>query len=92
MACKHARSFVGVVLCTGLLTGCLGDLAATRTLRIHQLQSTSDKQASFVVDTSQLPPGAVKRYVQKNGDTDPITDIDLDMSQVKIMIVPATRP
>ena len=73
-------------------SGCNGDVAATRTLRIHQLQSTGQTQRAFIVDTSQLPPGSVRRNEEKEGRWGPITDIQLDMSQVKIMIVPASQP
>jgi hypothetical protein len=87
--------FVKLVTLTTLtivLAGCIADPGTTRTIVIHQLRSDSDTQPNFVVDTSKLPPGAVLRCLDRTEKSGSTTDIELNSSQVKIIIVPVTQP
>ena len=76
-----------------LVGGCLGDRAADRTLTIHQLQSTATYQGQFQIDTSQLPPGAITRRIDKGGQGVPVTVLTIDQRYpIRIVLVPVKQP
>jgi hypothetical protein len=69
--------------------GCFGDRAADRTLTIYQLQSTETYVGQFQIDTSQLPPGAVKTRIDSAGQGGPLTSLTIDQRYpVRVVLVP----
>jgi hypothetical protein len=69
--------------------GCLGDRAADRTLRIHQLQSTDRYTGQFQIDASQLPPNAITKRVDSGSDGAPITSLTINQKYpIRILLVP----
>ena len=67
------------------VSGC--SKAATRTLTVFQHQSTETYTGAFHIDTSQLPPDAIKTQTETGEPGQPETRIELDMDyEIEIVL------
>lgn len=81
-----------VAIVAFLLGGCRGDRAADRTLEIHQLQTIDGYSGQFKIDTSQLPPGAIKSREDSGGQGMPVTKLTINQDcPIRIVLVPDTE-
>ncbi len=82
---------VAVPLVALLMGGC--SRAASRTLEIHQIQSTGTYNGQFQIDVSQLPEDAVKSRVDSGGEGSPLTRLTIDQKYpIRVVLVPAKQP
>jgi hypothetical protein len=73
--------------------GCIGDRAADRTLTIYQMQSTDTYNGQFQIDTSQLPPDAIKARTDSGGEGAPVTSLTIDQRYpIRVVLIPAKQP
>jgi hypothetical protein len=78
----------------GLIAFCLGSCsrAADRTLTIFQFQSTDTYTGQFKIDTSQLPPAAIKERVDSGSEGVPVTKLTIDMKYpIRVALVPEEK-
>jgi hypothetical protein len=89
---RAAICLVTIVLALSA-SSCIGDRAADRTLRIYQMQSTGTYSGQFQVDTSQLPPDAIKTRVDDGSQGSPVTTLTIDYRYpIRVVLVPAKQP
>jgi len=73
--------------------GCFGDRAADRALTIYQIQSTETYSGQFQIDTSQLPPDAIKTRVASGSQGAPVSSLTIDQRYpIRVVLVPAKQP
>ncbi len=76
-----------------LVSSCIGDRAADRTLTIYQMQSTGTYTGQFQIDTSQLPPDAIETRVDDSSQGVPVTTLTIDYRYpIQVVLVPAKQP
>src|SRR2546425_5021977 len=95
-------SMMRVAIATGLMAATLfvcgcgcGDRAAIRQLQLTEMfGSNSGPWGPIEVDLSQLPPGAVKKRVEKEGTCGaPITELQIFPNHpIKVVIMPKSPP
>ena len=87
---KLAIVFAAVASVVALsIGGC--SRAADRTLKIYQFQSTDTYAGQFQIDTSQLPPDAIKERSDSGGKGSPVSSLTVDKKYpIRILLVPAS--
>ncbi len=89
---RMSSMFYAVLIAVPFVGGCLGDAAADRTLRIHQLQSDGC-QGRFEVDTSKLPADSVKVTKSTDHWGSPVDTYDVEIEvPFRVVLIPTTRP
>ena len=85
------------VIFLGCLSGCgCGDTVAARKLVLteHRGVSSGDDWGPFIIDTSQLPPDAISKRVEKKDVCGgPITELLIFPNRpIKIVLMPTAQP
>ena len=69
------------------MSGC--SVADDRTLKIYQFQSTDTYSGQFQIDTSQLPPDAIKNWVDSGSKGALVTSLTIDQKySIRVVLVP----
>jgi len=88
---RHALAYLVTAVIALSMAGCIGDRAADRTLTIYQMESTDTYTGQFQIDTSQLPPDAIKARVDSGREGVPVTKLIIDQRYpIRVVLVPAT--
>jgi hypothetical protein len=88
---------IAMIIAACFIGGCgCGDTIANRRVEIVEptgFSADSVRLQPLDVDTSQLPPGTIKRTDRKDQCGNPVTELRLfPKGGIKIMIVPTTQP